>query len=91
MGLYRIARVYPDGADADYRIDGFDIEHVGYRTVDQLLGHMDAGDTFVVGHFPRQATVIAKTHFAPPYRRYVTTTPDGYLGNNLGTLAQRCA
>ena len=86
MTRYQITRSYPDGVDEDYRIDGFDIAGLGYRSLEATIALYDAGISFWTGSVFNPAEVIARVH-PVSRRRYLTTVPDGYRVNNLSGLA----
>lgn len=83
---YHIARSYPDGVDEDYRIDGFDITGLGYRSIDDTIALYKAGHRFWSGTLLTRAEVVLRRRW-DTQRDYLTTLPDNQKSNNLSSLA----
>jgi len=85
----RISCVTPDGMDADYRLDavgGFKDGQHWKIPIDTAINHIESGKwRFYTLENGVRAEVIRKVH---PHsgRKYLTTSPDGYAGNNLCNL-----
>ena len=89
MATYNITKAYPDGVDADFRIDAFDITGLGEVSIDDGIGLIRRGDRLIAGPLLFPADVVIRKHWAYPYREFLTTLPDGDARNNLSTLARQ--
>lgn len=93
MAAFRITCITPDGVDEDWRIDAFGGSRADgsrwYDSVDNVVAAHDGGHRFWVMVAGRPVDAHPATH-PRTFRRYMTTTPDGFRLNNLSALP-RCA
>lgn len=89
MASFKVTCITPDGADSDYAIDG--LGGTGpdgkrwYDTKDNVWNFITRREhDFYTEVNSRRATVLAKV--SSRGTRYLTTSPDGYSGNNLLSL-----
>ncbi len=89
MATYKVTCITPDGADSDYAIDGLggigpDLKR-WYDTKDNVWTFINTGQhSFYTEVNNRRAEVFARVNNNGT--RYLTTSPDGYAGNNLLSL-----
>lgn len=84
MPSYQITATRKDGPDPDYRIDAFKVNGHWY-TIQQMIGFIEAGNTFYVSWAGRIVSVFKRLH-GRTWRPYLTTEADGYPYNNLLNL-----
>jgi hypothetical protein len=85
--IYEVSCHVPDNADADRRMQGIGGSN-WYKSIDEVIRCIDAGDAFYVDVGGRRVRVITGRH-AHSGHRYITTEGDGFPPNNLLRL-QRC-
>jgi Protein of unknown function (DUF3892) len=86
MATYKVTCITPDGADNDHAIDGLGgigPDNIRWNdTKDNVWNFVTTGQhSFYTEVNNRRASVLAKVNNYGT--RYLTTSPDGYSGNNL--------
>ena len=81
MTTFVVTATRKDGPDHDRRIDALQLNNGRVYTEDAIIAAYDAGDRFItqVAGFPKVDVVPRLRNLT----RFLTTTPDNRLGNNL--------